>query len=501
MNRDSIIHPRTALFTLLAIGALCFLLMATIPKEGVSVGHYRVHFKTLGSFFEKDSVKKLEDIEAYFAALDSLKADSVVTSSDSLLSVKRVQGITSLQFKDSNSSPLFSFFEDLHKAKDEGIDIHVLHYGDSQIEGDRMTRYLRDKWQEDFGGYGPGLVSPVPITSSAAIIQNQSSNWKRYTAYGFDNGKASHNHYGIMAAFGRFTPAANATEIVPSDTAEAWIELKPSSLAAPRCRQFSEAILYFGYHQQPLKIELWVNDSLVSEKRYVSSSSLIAEHWPLGRTPQSLRFVFRGADSPDVQGIVLQSPGGVHVDNLALRGSNGNIFKRIDPLDIDRVMSDLNASLIILQFGGNSLPYIEDKKGAVDYGKFFRAQIQHIKMMVPDATFIVVGPSDMSTAIDGEYQTWPFLEDVRDAMKEAAFAEDCAFWDMYAVMGGKNSMLSWVSNDPPYAGPDYTHFTPVGARKMAELFYRAIKTEYDNWYKAKYSGEKGNVFIKVPGGA
>jgi lysophospholipase L1-like esterase len=108
-----------------------------------------------------------------------------------------------------------------------------------------------------------------------------------------------------------------------------------------------------------------------------------------------------------------------------------------------------------------------------------------MKGIAPQAAFIVVGPADMSTSIDGTYQTYPYLEAVRDAMKEAAFFEGCAYWDMYEVMGGYNSMVSWVNNSPAYAGPDYTHFTPIGARKMAELFYKAIHQEYEAWAAAK----------------
>jgi hypothetical protein len=76
-------------------------------------------------------------------------------------------------------------------------------------------------------------------------------------------------------------------------------------------------------------------------------------------------------------------------------------------------------------------------------------------------------------------------------MKQATLEEGCAFWDMFEVMGGKNAMVSWVTNDPPYAGPDYTHFTPAGARKVAELLYKALDEEYEAW-KAARSVQSGD---------
>jgi lysophospholipase L1-like esterase len=145
------------------------------------------------------------------------------------------------------------------------------------------------------------------------------------------------------------------------------------------------------------------------------------------------------------------------------------------------VFDQLQGELYILQFGGNSVPYLSGRESAFKHGESFREHIQRFKRMRPDAAIVVIGPSDMSTSVDGIYQTWPFLEELNDGMKAAAFAEGCAFWDMYSVMGGRNSMVSWVNHSPQYAGPDYTHFTPAGARKMAELFSKALMDEYEAW--------------------
>jgi hypothetical protein len=60
---------------------------------------------------------------------------------------------------------------------------------------------------------------------------------------------------------------------------------------------------------------------------------------------------------------------------------------------------------------------------------------------------------------------------------------------MYEVMGGRNSMVSWVESEPALAAADYTHFTPKGARRIAELFVRALNQEYDAW-KAEASPQK-----------
>ena len=70
--------------------------------------------------------------------------------------------------------------------------------------------------------------------------------------------------------------------------------------------------------------------------------------------------------------------------------------------------------------------------------------------------------------------TRPFLEEVRDALKENTLAQGAVFWDMYDAMGWRNSMESWVEADPPLAATDHTHFSPQGSRKVGELFYTAF---------------------------
>jgi len=46
-------------------------------------------------------------------------------------------------------------------------------------------------------------------------------------------------------------------------------------------------------------------------------------------------------------------------------------------------------------------------------------------------------------------------------------------------MGGENAMVQWVKHNPAYAGPDYIHFTPAGARQVGSALSRSFLTYYD----------------------
>ncbi|MFZ0471301.1 MAG: hypothetical protein WAL94_01675, partial [Bacteroidales bacterium] len=63
-----------------------------------------------------------------------------------------------------------------------GKQVRIMFYGDSQIEGDRMTSFLRKQLRESGGGTGPGLISPVmPVMYTRSYVVKSSANWVRYT--------------------------------------------------------------------------------------------------------------------------------------------------------------------------------------------------------------------------------------------------------------------------------------------------------------------------------
>jgi lysophospholipase L1-like esterase len=435
------------------------------------MGH-QWRFKRIESFWQEDTTFKIIDVEKLLAERDSI-AD--IASPRDTVQVNRAEGITSIQFKDQNSASLFAFFEALESAT-QGQSIHVLHYGDSQIEGDRMTGLFRSRLQSQFGGRGSGLISPVPLVANSSISQSWSSNWKRYTAYGYEDLKNSHNRFGVMGAYGKFVSEG-------SDTTTAWIDITPRN-----GNSFNKIVFYLTNIVASTEIQLVLEDSLLQSVVIPSSSEPVRETLFLNQgIGKKMRVVFKSIESPEVHGLSLESGAGVYADNIAWRGSSGTIFRKMDARDLRAEMQWLNTRLVILQFGGNTIPALTSAQGAKDYGNYFKSQIAHVKQLCPGASIVVIGPSDMSTSVDGVYQTWPYLEAVRDAMKEAAFAQDCGFWDMYEVMGGKNSMISWVNSNPPYAGTDYTHFTPGGAKRIADLFYKSLMKEFDAWKNAKSS--------------
>ena len=138
---------------------------------------------------------------------------------------------------------------------------------------------------------------------------------------------------------------------------------------------------------------------------------------------------------------------GVNVDNIPIRGSSGTFFSQIDGNSISLTAKTLNVRLIMLEFGGNMMPSIT-QNNIQNYMDILARQINYFHKVCPQAKVILIGPADMSTKIRGNLQTYPLLPTLVEEMKNTALASGAGFWDMYEVMGGENSMIQWVKNNP-----------------------------------------------------
>lgn len=75
-------------------------------------------------------------------------------------------------------------------------------------------------------------------------------------------------------------------------------------------------------------------------------------------------------------------------------------------------------------------------------------------------------------------ETYPIMPALNDSLRAAADEAGAAYWNMYEAMGGWGSIINWVKASPQLAGPDYIHFTPLGAKKIAQLLYDTLHLYY-----------------------
>lgn len=472
--------PKVLLFVVFCL-SLLGLISFFFPKEGIDVfgKHYR--FVSLSAIFSTEKPEVLDVSKLLAQREDSLKASlKALENHDSLIDAATSNPLH-LQYSDTIPHGLDAFFEALYKLQTKGGRVRILHYGDSQIEEDRITGYVRAKLQAKFGGGGVGLVAVKNITASMGIKQSCSENWQRITAFGKKDSTIN-GRYGAMAIMCRVKTPSNDSTL--TDTTKqrkkivGTVTFSRNYISAYSNARYNVVKIYMGHHSDTTQVKIEYN-AFSEIKSVPPNTSLQIIDFNLSTVPKALKITFSGISFPEIYGISLETPSGIIVDNIPMRGCSGTMFRRLNYNLTNQMYQSLKPNLFILQYGGNTIPYVESKSEAAQYANYLKSNILRIKKMCPNAAFLLIGPADMSTKIDGKMQTYPILTTIRDELKKAIQSLGGAYFDMYEVMGGENSMPSWVEASPALAAKDYIHFSPLGAKKIAKLFYKALMLDYE----------------------
>ncbi len=505
-------RPHKILLFLLSVFLVLSLISLIFPVNGIQLGNnFILQFPDIKSIFSTEESKYadisqilkyhqseiIRDIDEPGADTLREKDDSLHTIADSLqaeikpdstLNEDTIKQTTPqkqpgsfrqyLEYPENDKSVLYSFFGHLKNLNQTGELIRILHYGDSQIEGDRITSYIRNELQKQFGGLGIGMFAPVIIKGTNLSMElNLNGGWERYTLQSIKNGNIYHKRLGALMSFGRFAPVNSLENKMYSGE----INLQKSNITYFRTRQFKQCRVFYGYNQRPFIAEFKYKEKTLDAELVPVSHHLNTFTWNIDGTLDEVTLTFKGEDSPDIYGIALDGISGIAVDNIPLRGSSGVDFTKTDLAFLRSMYQKINAKLIIMQFGVNLVPYIRDDY--TYYEKQFYKQLKTLKSLRPDINIIVMGVSDMSRKHLGQLESYPNIKKIRDAQKSAAFKAGCAFWDMYEAMGGENSMPAWVNNNPSLARTDYTHFTWKGSVVISKMFFEALMHDYNEYLK------------------
>jgi lysophospholipase L1-like esterase len=492
--KEKNVSPLFTLLSLVIVCALLFIIMLFFPKDGIKIGNSTLNFPNVPAFFvPKIDTDSLDNVKKDLTEL--FDSNIVISEIDSALIQYRLDSLKnfrqSIQINAKGKSSINNFFAALDNANNKKV--RIMHYGDSQIEADRITSVLRNELQNKFGGYGVGLFPIIQVAPKMSVNTEYSENWKRYAGFGAIDTNVTHKKYGALMAFCRYAPIPKSTIINDSTIYEGWVKIKKPRASYGRTKTHTLMKVFLSNSHTNINYIIIADGTEIKSGIIPANTPYQTLSANFNTTPEEITLRFKGKDSPDIYGISLEGSNGVVMDNIPLRGSSGTVFTKQNSTLLSNMYASLSPSLIIMEFGGNTVPYINSEKACSDYGNWFKSQINFMKRLNPNAAIIVIGPGDMSIKEGTEYITYPYLEGVRDALKDAALSSGCLFWDMYEVMGGKNSMPKWVSADPALAASDYIHFSPKGAKKMAEEFTTKLFELYKSYKNPNYKTKTEEV--------
>lgn len=428
-----------------------------IPNPGNDESTPLLTFPTPKRFLEDQCARREEQrIDSTFVAERAIVTDSIEY-------YRFVIDSSEIRFWLPNANYFDTLWANLATASADGRIVRILHYGDSQIEMDHITSRLRSYMQRTFGGGGPGMMPFKTITPSLTVRHDSYGDLKHLASFGDSTVIRSRGNYGIMMQCFRL------------DGGEAIVNYRASrsNSVDDRVKSFRRVTL-ISDARSPLSTSLTDRDNKRTYDTRRITNGVGRAEWELDTASTSVRLLANGA--ADLYCVLLDSSAGVAVDNIPMRGCSGQQFTMVNVDKLTASYDQMSVGLVIMQFGGNSVPYFHTTKSISDYCQSMGKQIDYVKSCCPGALILFVGPSDMSRRRGGDLQSYPIIPELVDSLASTAMRHGAAYWSIYHAMGGNGSMPQWTSKG--LAGKDYIHFTQKGADLMGDKMSEAFNASY-----------------------
>ncbi len=400
-----------------------------------------MNFASISHSFEFNFTKEIADfIENKYVKFETARNYNLPTFKNSPL--------------EGNLEQLKYFFEALNNSKSSQV--RIAHYGDSSLEGDLITAYLRNKFQQKFGGKGVGFL---PITSGDI-------NFRETTKIRFSDDW-------ITASISGNNPnniPVGVSGKVFINSKGSWVTFE--SIPKFRAVRNFDVVKIFYSNTKNNSIVKYSLDEAAEKSIPLNSSEGLKESAIKRKNSTSLKLVFPEENAGYFYGVSLEGETGVYIDNLPLRGNTGIDLKKIPHENLKEFNTLLNYKLVILEFGLNILS--GRKTNFNKYEKDMIEVVNEFKLLFPQTSFLLIGVHDKCIKRKKDFVTDPAIKKLVQTQKRIAEITDIAFWNLFEAMGGENSLADWVNANPPLAYSDYIHFNSLGTKKEAEMLFETI---------------------------
>ena len=335
-----------------------------------------------------------------------------------------------------------------------GRAVRVSWYGDSVVATDDLPGRLRTRLQGELGDGGPGFLYIVPphrFCQHTAVTRTGGDNW---LSFAVSMSHAGDHFYGPAGASVETTNASSGFKLA-SGTA-------------------SIAELY--YLAQPTGGTATVTADGAEIVKVATAADAKAPGWSVGTAAKGAKkFEVSAKGKTRLFGISLENPTGAVVDNFGIVSVHVKSYATADPAHWTTQLAHRSADLVMIMIGANEAHWLGPKDAATkDYQGHYEKLLAPIRKARPDATCLVVSPSDQAEAKDDAYVSRPIIPVLVAAQRKAAHAQGCAFFSTYEWMGGKGSAARWFKKH--LVSSDFTHLSKQGANKLSDAVFDALMT-------------------------
>ena len=345
----------------------------------------------------------------------------------------------------------------LQLVNGEKVKVRIAWFGDSQIEGDLITKDVRELLQNYFNKKNG--VGFVPLTSVCGDF--------RQTAKVIINGDLAVENFKQMNANSKlflsgYSYVGNEFEVVFNDKVNKNAE------------QINQKWLLYGKGDSISVIrnndttKLQANQSF---NRFLLSES--ASAWA--------KLKIKANQTP-VYGISSEPKHGVVVDNFSFRGISGENLNKISNALLAEVNAKQPYDLVIFQYGVNLL-FKPDETNFDYYDRMISPVFRKLKLHFTNTDFLLLSCSDRAFKYNGTWQSAVGIDSLVKLQSRLAFDNKMAFYNLYQSIGGNGTIVKWADSTYALANKDYIHFNSRGARKVGGLLFKAIINDYKKYEK------------------
>ena len=349
-----------------------------------------------------------------------------------------------------NPEALDHFFDALDQIKTGSRlePVRIMHFGDSHVAADVLTRSIRERLQSEFGDGGPGFIVPGnPMATRRARVNSGSTDG--WVVQGIGGNYSADRLYG-PAGINLMTTVAGQ---------RAWVETA--------CNHFE---VFFVREPGGGSVEIQIDGSNELQEPLSLSARTVKLDYLTFDLPDSgsHRLELRTLDSGKVRilGIVAEriAPG-VRYDVFGINGARASRVLGWNGPAFNVAIKALAPDLIILAYGTNELT--DGPWTSQSYQSLYGEIIQRLRAAAPKASILIVGPPDRADVDVGTR-----LRLMNDSLREVAMLNKAAFWSTYEAMGGAGSMNRWLRAG--LAQADRVHLTSAGYNVLGGRFYKDL---------------------------
>ncbi len=347
--------------------------------------------------------------------------------------------------------------------------VNIVHLGDSHIQADLFSGTVRQLAQLDYGNAGRGFIFPYRIAKS-----NEPPSYKTTSNVKWESKRNVFPDQALPIGIGGFTIETKDSNATLSLTVKDQGTLQYG---------FTKFTLFHekgaGNYGYAVCDELSCKVGTIDARNTDSCRFTSVQYF--NKPMHQLMIRCTAGDSGScsrIYGLLLENDKPGILYNMI--GVNGAEFRHFNLSEhFQEQLTYLQPDLMIISMGTN-----EGFSAGFDRDAFTRnidSLVSGIRARNPKVEILLTTPGDSYRKSKKGRVKNPNMTLARNAVIDYAESHNCAWWDLYEIMGGYGSMGKWFV--AKLAAKDRVHFSGAGYTMQGGMLYKAMKAGCDRYNK------------------